>query len=152
MSDTEVVQEAGHSPGVNPSTGIDKNALYGHYYQGEERRQRIRDVQNELYTKAAHMALDIQRDDEEMGDINVDKSTRIDKQEVHHHAAPVVREAARKLGWLAKAAIGAGLIATGAGIPAGIGLLLDFVRNRPAPVIQQGSDSDTATDIGFWDK
>lgn len=77
-------------------------------------------------------------------------------QTITHEAPKVVEKAqnvARGIGWLAKLAIGAGLIGTGAGGAIGIPMVWDAIVNRPTTVINQGADdSDTATDIGFWDK
>lgn len=144
-------------PGANGSTGIDKEALYGFNRERERREQKRVDWQDRLHQKAAYMSLDIP-EDEEVGDINVDKSTRIEKQEVHHHHAPEkVAAVAKKLGWLAKTAIAVGLIGTGAGAGVGIPMLISSLLNRPqAPVVQPqpgvDTDSDTATELNFWDK
>ena len=58
----------------------------------------------------------------------------------------------KKLGTLAKLALGAGLIATGAGVGAGLPLILSALKPT-APASQQQSvdtDSDTTTDIRLW--
>lgn len=138
------------TPQNSSSTGIDKEALYGFNREGERRKQRRVDWQDRLHQKAAYMSLDIP-EDEEVGDIHVDKSTRIREQHVHNHAAPPKS----KLGWLAKTAVAAGLIASGAGITAGIPLVIDLLKPSPAaPVVVPSGDpdSDTSLELNFWDK
>lgn len=55
-----------------------------------------------------------------------------------------------KLGTLAKLGIGAALIGTGAGIPAGASFILDALKDKP-PATVPDTDSDTVGTIGFDD-
>ncbi|QDV53884.1 hypothetical protein Enr17x_59670 [Gimesia fumaroli] len=52
-------------------------------------------------------------------------------------------------GTLAKLALGAGLIATGVGVPVGGWLIADALKNRPAPVADPNIDTDTQYEIGL---
>jgi len=49
------------------------------------------------------------------------------------------------LGTLAKLAIGAGLIGTGAGIPAGVGFVIDALKEKPAPPVVKPAEPNDAT-------
>lgn len=56
------------------------------------------------------------------------------------------------MGTLAKLALGGALLASGVGAGFALPVIWSALKPKP-PVIQQGdTDSDTATDIGFWDK
>ena len=94
---------------MSNSTGIDKDAHYGRYQKQE-------DARNKLGMKLAYKSLDIPEDD-----------MNINVRNVHHHAAPMSGMA----GNLAKAAIGAGLLATGIGAPLG-GWMIAQALLKPA--------------------
>jgi len=67
----------------------------------------------------------------------------------HHHAAPVIPPAAAGLGKWASAAIGAGLLATGIGVPAGAWMIADAIR-KPATeqVIEKVLTGDADVTVG----
>lgn len=50
-------------------------------------------------------------------------------------------------GTLAKLAIGAGLLATGVGVPIGGWLIADALKDKPAPTTPTGTDNDTLFDL-----
>lgn len=80
---------------------------------------------------------------EDMGDMIAG-----DQKIIHHHYP----QPKSKFGTLAKLALGGALLASGVGAGFAVPILWSALKPKP-PVVQQGdSDSDTATDIGFWDK
>lgn len=111
-----------------------KEHLYGKWIASVERKARL----NEQITRKA---LDIPEDD----DMHIDQSRTI-------HAKNVYLGKKSKLGTLAKLALGGALLASGAGAGFAIPILWSALKPKPVPVVPQGTDSDTATDIGFWDK
>lgn len=135
---------------ISANGGIDKDFLYGKFQNGEDRRAKRIDWRDNVHRRAVHKELDL-ADEDEMGDLNIDKSTRVREQHIHHHAAPAP-PAAKKLGALAKLAIGAGLIGTGAGVMAGAPLIISALKDwkQPAAVQPNDTDTDTTGELMLW--
>lgn len=83
---------------------------------------------------------------EEMGDMIAG-----DQKIIHHHYPPAA-PAKSKLGTLAKLAIGAGLIGTGAGVMAGAPLIISALKDwkQPAAVQPNDVDTDTTGELMLW--
>lgn len=68
-----------------------------------------------------------------------------DDNSVIHQYLPTIKNTG---GTLAKLALGAGLLATGVGVPVGSWLIADALRNRPAPILPDKTiDTNTEYDI-----
>lgn len=90
---------------------------------------------DDLCKKASFKSLDIPEDD-----VNINSGNTH-----HHYHDPAHAPAPEKrsdLGTLAKVAIGAGLLATGAGIPIGASFIADAIKNMKPSAPITGSDVD----------
>ncbi len=105
--------------GIEPNNRIDEDSLYGIFNESVKQNQK-------LNNKAAHKALNLPMDD----DMQINTTT-------NNYGSK-----GGSLGTIAKLAIGAGLITTGAGLPYGLGLIADALKNKPAPTTP-ATDSDT---------
>lgn len=138
--------------GPNKSTGIDKAALYGEFLKGEHRRAKQNEWKHDVERRATLKALDLE-DHESADEMRIDQSKRIRANNVYLGGAKPSASPTNKLGALAKGAIAAALIGTGAGSAIGIPMAIDAVRDflKPAPQQQRTlDDTDTATEFGLW--
>ena len=71
-----------------------------------------------------------------------------DDNSVIHQYLPAQQQGS-VIGSLAKLAIGAGLITTGIGVPAGGYLIWDALKNQPTPAPVTDTDTDTQYEIGL---
>jgi len=68
-----------------------------------------------------------------------------DNSVIHQYLQPQQKQGS-VVGSLAKMALGAGLLATGIGVPAGGYLIWDALKNQPTPVIPADPTIDTNTE------
>lgn len=104
----------------NGSKEIDKREIYGTWLEGREQDRK-------LMLQVARKALDIDED------VNVNAPKTIN----HYHAPEP-----KGLGTLGRLAVGAGLLATGAGIPVGASFIADAIKNIKPPAPVTGPDVD----------
>ncbi|QDU17956.1 hypothetical protein [Gimesia maris] len=73
-----------------------------------------------------------------------------DNSQIHQYL-PAPQQSSGVIGSLAKLALGAGLITTGIGVPAGGYLIWDALKNQPAPTAPADPtiDTDTQYEIGL---
>lgn len=86
---------------------------------------------------------------EKESDDDMGNSIRVESPETHNHYPAPIKESG-----LAKALIGAGLLATGIGIPAGAWFVADALKSKPAPVVapvEQPSEVETKTETKIID-
>jgi hypothetical protein len=90
-------------------------------------------------------AVDLGRGEEVDQRLNIDSPTTITN---HYATAPGEPSKKNKAGKLAKIAIGAALIASGTAIPAGIGFVMEALKDKPAPIVEPGDDTRYSLDLG----
>lgn len=90
-------------------------------------------------------AVDLQKGDEMGQNLNIDSPTTITN---HFATAPGDTRKNSKAGKLAKFAIGAGLMASGAAIPMGAAFVLDALKDKPTPIVEPGGETRYSLDLG----
>ena len=69
-----------------------------------------------------------------------------DNSVIHQYLQPQQQQGSTA-GTLAKMALGAGLLATGIGVPAGGYLIWDALKNQPAPATMTDTDTNTEYEV-----
>ncbi|MEQ8636840.1 hypothetical protein [Gimesia maris] len=134
--------------GVMKRTGGLKQGMMAAGLQSLFRNLKSEDVWNDRTKAAAHKSIygeefpTMSTEDEEMhiGD---------DNSVIHQYLQP--QQQGSVIGSLAKLAIGAGLITTGIGVPAGGYMIWEALKNQPAPTAPADPtiDTDTQYSIGL---